>query len=62
MQVDVKEYIGRSFVKLNMHSKRPEIWIYTAGAGKDTRLMLYAVDKTDGMYLAIDEIRIYEVR
>ena len=35
---------------------------YTAGSGKDTRLMLYAVDKTDGMYLAIDEIRIYEVR
>ena len=35
---------------------------YTAGSGKDTRLMLYAVDKTDGMYLAIDEIRIYEIR
>lgn len=35
---------------------------YTAGSGKNTRLMLYAVDKTKGMYLAVDEIRIYEIR
>ena len=34
---------------------------YTAGSGKDSRLMLYAVDKTEGMYLAVDEIRIYEI-
>lgn len=35
---------------------------YKAGSANSCRLMLYAVDKTKGMYLEIDSIKIYKVR
>ncbi len=35
---------------------------YTAGSAKSCRLMLYAVDMTEDMYLEIESIKIYKVR
>lgn len=35
---------------------------YKAGSAKSCRLMLYAVDRTKGMRLEIDSVKIYEVR
>ncbi len=35
---------------------------YQAGSAASCNLMLYAVDRTNGMYLEVDSIKIYEVR